>query len=176
MWSPILIASALAVAACSPSGQASQADKPFTVTTSIKELMESMIDPSADALWEAVAVISTREGVENRHPRTDEEWKALRSHAITLLETTNLLVMEGRRAAPIGTRAVDGELSPEEIDRRISTSRAAFIQYAQALRAPTLKALAAIDRRDADELLAIGGEIDAVCEACHVTFWYPNAY
>ena len=37
-----------------------------------------------------------------------------------------------------------------------------------------LQALAAIDARNPQALLEAGGAIDAACEACHVTYWYPN--
>ena len=152
-----------------------QTETPFITTTTIKELMDSTIDPSADVLWESVAIKSTKEGVQDLRPRTDEEWKELRRHAITLLEATNLLVIDGRRAAPPGTQAGLGELTPEQIDLRIAASRPAFVQFVRALRGTTQQALDAIDRKDADALLMIGGDIDEACEACHVTYWYPSS-
>jgi hypothetical protein len=153
---------------------AKTADSPLVITATIKELMDSTVDPSADGLWDSVAVVASRKGVDDRQPRTDEEWKAVRRHAITLIEATNLIVMEGRHAAPQGTRPGEGELAPEEIDRRIAASRPAFVQFAHGLRATAVKALEAIDRKDAAALLQVGGDIDEACEACHVTYWYPN--
>jgi hypothetical protein len=153
---------------------AKTADSPFIITATIKELMDSTIDPSADGLWDSVAVVSTKKKVEERQPRTDEEWKAVRRHAITLIEAMNLIVMEGRHAAPPGTKPNEGELAPEEIDRRIAASRPAFVQFAHGLRATAVKALEAIDKKDAAALLQTGGDIDEACEACHVTYWYPN--
>jgi hypothetical protein len=149
-------------------------DSPFIITASIKELMDSTVDPSADGLWDSVAVVATKNGVEDKQPRTDEEWQAVRRHAITLIEATNLIVMEGRHAAPAGTKPNEGELAPEEIDQRIAMSRPAFVQFARGLRATAVKALDAIDKKDAAALLQVGGEIDSACEVCHVTYWYPN--
>lgn len=149
-------------------------DSPYIVTATIKELMDSTVDPSADALWDSVAVVSSKSGEEERKPRTPEEWLAVRRHAITLLEATNLLVMEGRHAAPAGTQPGEGELSPQQIDHRIASDRAAFIQFAHGLHATATRALSAIDNRDSEALFQAGGDIDAACEACHVTYWYPN--
>jgi hypothetical protein len=149
-------------------------ESPFIITATIKELMDSTVDPAADGLWDSVAVVSTKKEVEERQPRTDEEWKAVRRHAITLIEAMNLVVMEGRLAAPPGTKPNEGELAPEQIDQRIAASRPAFVQLAHVTRAAAVKALEAIDKRDAAALLQIGGDIDEACEVCHVTYWYPN--
>lgn len=180
-----IIAATAALAACSPGSTAIQPplaksppapaqESPFIATATIRELMDSTVDPSADALWDSVAVIYSMSGEKERKPRTPEEWLAVRRHAITLIEATNLLVIEGRHAAPAGTQPGEGELSPLQIDQRIAADRAAFVQFAHALHATATKALEAIDNRDSEALLQAGGDIDAACEACHVTYWYPN--
>jgi hypothetical protein len=86
----------------------------------------------------------------------------------------NLVVMEGRHAAPPGTAPGEGELTPAEIDQRIGANRAALVGFAKGLRVSAAKALVAIDKKDAAALLDAGGDIDEACEVCHVTFWYPN--
>ncbi len=153
---------------------AARQESPFEVTATLRELMDSTVDPSADGLWNSVAIIYTPTTAENRQPRTDEEWMAVRRHAITLIEATNLIVMDGRHAAPAGTQSGEGELAPEEIDRRIAANRGVFVQLARTLREQSLQALQAIDKKDASALLEAGSAIDEACEACHVTFWYPN--
>ena len=150
-------------------------ESPFEITATIRELMDSIVDPAADGLWDSVAVTSTRKGMEEKQPRTDEEWAAVRRHAVTLMESMNLVVMQGRHAAPPGTKAALGELESEEIDHKIAANRGALIGFAKALRATAGKALTAIDKKDVDGLFAAGSEIDEACEACHVTFWYPNS-
>jgi hypothetical protein len=37
-----------------------------------------------------------------------------------------------------------------------------------------MNTIQAIDRRDLDAMLELGGTLDEVCESCHITFWYPN--
>ena len=146
---------------------------PFVITATIKELMDSTVDPAADTLWDSVRIIYTEKGMDERQPRTDEDWKAVRRSAITLIEAMNLIVMDGRHAATKGTTPGLGELAPDEIDRRIAATRPAFTQLANALRNTGLNALSAIDRKDVAALLKAGGEIDSACEACHLTYWYP---
>src|SRR2546430_1413229 len=43
------------------------------VYSSIKDLMESIIDPSADILWGAVGTVVDEEGVHESLPKTPEE-------------------------------------------------------------------------------------------------------
>jgi hypothetical protein len=139
--------------------------------------MDGLIDPSADALWDSVAHIATRSGIEDRRPRTDEQWKAVRMRAVTLIEAANLLSMPGRRVAadlPNSPAPGVGELSHAEIQARIGVSRDAFDQFVRGLQDAALKALTAIDARDTQGLMDAGGAIDEACEACHITYWYPN--
>lgn len=140
----------------------------------IRELMDYMVDPSADGLWSSVAIVRTKSETIHREPRTGDQWNAVRAQAIALAESTNLLIVGPRHAAPEGTIAGEDELSPAEIDERIAANRAAFEELAVNLRNAARKALSAIDRRDSEELFDVGGEIDVACEACHTTFWYPG--
>jgi hypothetical protein len=176
----ISLASAVGgIAACTPKS-AVTAEPPapqYRLNATIQDLMEGLIDPSADALWNSVAYISKPSGIEDRRPRTDEEWKAVRSHAVMLIEGGNLLSMPGRLvAADLANNAAPGpgELSHVEIQQRVATTHKAFVQLAQGLQDAGAKALAAIDAKDAQALMDAGATIDSACEACHVTYWYPN--
>jgi hypothetical protein len=123
---------------------------PYRPVADVKQLMQGIVDPSADGVWESVATIFTREGTEERRPRTEQEWAAVRSHAMTLAESGNLLMMPGR--------AKDG---------------GDWMKYAQELVDTSAVALRAAEAKDVDRLLNVGGEIDEVCERCHKKYW-PN--
>jgi hypothetical protein len=173
----------LVAAACSSSSPqtAAPAAKPaalapdFRLTGTIKDLMDGVVDPSADYLWDSVATIVTRKGIEERRPRTDEDWKNVRRRAIALVEAPNLLMMEGRKVARPGEKSENPgiELGPEQIQEILDGDRATFIQRAHALQDAGLKALAAIDRKDVDGLSDAGEAIDEACEQCHLKYWYP---
>jgi hypothetical protein len=55
-----------------------------------------VVDPSADALWEAVGFTATESGTIQHKPQTDVEWQGLRRQALTLTEAANLLMIEGQ--------------------------------------------------------------------------------
>ena len=148
----------------------------FRPTATVQDIMSSMIDPAADALWDAVVTTVTADGVDRTVPRTDEDWAYLRRNAITLVEATNLLLIDGRRIARAGARsALPGiDLEPEEIESLVARDRATWIELAQGLHDTGLAALDAVDAKDADALLAAGGSLDAACESCHSRYWYPG--
>jgi len=170
----------LAAGACTPILQATRLDTGTEATPtaqsarSIQDLMERQIDPAADVLWDSVAYIANESGIEERQPRTEEQWSAVRRSALLLVAATKLLATPGLQVTSRRTPPGPGELPAGEIARRIRVSRAAFEQLAQALRAAGLEAVAAIDARDAERLMGAGGAIDAACEACHMTYWYPE--
>src|SRR5580765_5756923 len=147
-----------APAAAKPAGTAATE---FRTTATIKDIMDSVVDPSADYIWDSVATIVTKKGTEERRPRTDMEWKEVRRRAIALLEATNLLIMDGRQVAKPGEKSENPgiELGPEEIKGIIDSDRASFIKFAHGLHDATMKALAAIDKKDPDELSNSGETI-----------------
>jgi hypothetical protein len=151
---------------------------PFILTASIQDIMHGVVDPSADYLWESVGTEVTKAGETVHQPSTDAEWDAVRNRAITLLEATNLLVMDGRRVVAEGKEVedahVDGIQKASEIQAAIDKDRASWIGYAHALHSAGEQALQAADTRDADKLLHSGEALDEVCEACHLKYWYPG--
>jgi hypothetical protein len=147
----------------------------FRPTATIKDIMDSVVDPSSDFLWESVATIVTKAGTEERRPRTPEQWKEVRRRAIALIEGTNLLIMDGRLVAHKGEQSENPgiELGPDEIKAVIDSDRASFIKFAHGLHDAGMKALAAIDKKDVDGLSDAGEAIDEACEQCHLKYWYP---
>jgi cytochrome c556 len=143
---------------------------------SIEEIMESIVMPSAQAVWDAVAVDVTEKGTIEKKPQTEEDWEKLRWEAVTLVEATNLLIVPGRRAAHPGAKSENpgAELEPEQIQDLLSKQRPAFIAHAHVLHEAAMEALRAIDARNIDGISDAGGTIDAACESCHLQFWYPN--
>jgi hypothetical protein len=178
----LIAALALSLVACaqkeSPSAAAAEPKIPFRPDASIQDLMVNVIDHNADTLWESVAVISSAKGIEERQPRTDEEWAAVRVAAVALSEGTNLLMIPGRKVVHEGRKLqdsdVEGILKPEQIQALIDKDHIAFDSRALALHEAALAALAAIDAKDAVKLGEVGGVIDEACEQCHTTYWYPD--
>ncbi len=143
---------------------------------SIEEIMEAIVMPAAQGVWDAVAVDVTEHGTIEKKPQTDEDWEKLREVAIALAESTNLVIVPGRHAARPGAHSEnpESELEPEQIDALLKSQRAAFVAHAEVLHAAAMEAVHAIDAHNIDGISEAGGTIDAACESCHLQFWYPN--
>ena len=175
-WLLLLSVSVFAIAAaCNKPTPPPPPESPLRPTATIQDIMDSLVDPSADGLWESVATIVSAKGTEERRPRTDEEWATQRRNAIRLLEATNLLLMEGRHVAKPGVKSENPgiELEPEQMEKLMTEDRAAFVKLARALYDATLPALKAVDAKNAEGLLDAGEGIDNACENCHLKYWYP---
>jgi len=147
----------------------------FIPIATVREIMESMMAPAAEAVWDSVAFISTKEYTIDSKPETDEDWQKLRWQAVTMAEAANALLIPGRRIGSPGGVSDDPEheLSPDEMQAMIDENRSAWVGFAHAVHAQAMETIRIIDAKDVDGLSDVGGAIDAACEGCHLQFWYP---
>jgi hypothetical protein len=173
----LVAASVLAGCAAPAPEQPPPADSPYRPVATIREVMNSVIDPSVDVVWNSVGSDIERGRVTDRTPKTDEDWAEVRRHALIVSEAANLLMMPDRPVAPPGapSLAPGVELAPEEIQSLIDKNRDGWNFYVQELQDSLKPALAAIDAKNPQALFDAGEKIDTTCENCHSVFWYPNA-
>src|SRR5262245_39413561 len=175
------IGSLLVTSACQ-SQQAASAPAPavappeYTPTATIKDLMQSVVDPNADVVWLAVTSVQSSKGTVETAPKTDEEWTKVRHGAIALMEASNLLIVPGRHVARPGEKSETPgvELEPSEMEVLINKDVPAFRMRAKALHDAAFAALQAIDNKDAQKVFEVGEQIEQACENCHKQYWYPN--
>jgi hypothetical protein len=120
------------------------APPPFKPVADNKLLMQAVIDPNADLVWDSVKTIVTAKGTEDIRPRTEEQWTAVRNAAVALTESGNLLMLV--------PRAKDGGEWMKRSQELINTGEAA---------------IRAIDAKNADRLFTVGGDIYEACSNCH---------
>ncbi len=164
-------------AAGAPAARTLTATPPATYrpTATLQELMQFEIDSAADFIWGSVGAIVTQAGTLDRRPRTDAEWSELRGRTLVLVESTNLLIVPGRRVAGRDFPPdAPGVLGASDIQRNIDEAPAAFAAYATSLRVAGLAVLSAVEQRDAGALQHAGEALDDACEACHRANWYPH--
>ena len=120
---------------------------PFDSSNSVKELMASLVDPTADVVWESVGTVYTKEGVFEKAPASDEEWNDVRASAVTLVEVGNLLMMPSR-----------------------SGGNEDWVKLAQALIVQSQRAIKAAEAHDRDGVFNTGADIYEACVNCHKRF------
>lgn len=140
----------------------------------VKDIMHSMVDPSADFLFQSVQTIADEQGIREVAPHTDAEWEDVRQRLMVLREAPNLL--QGRRAARIRDRSKNPEVEsePEEIQTLLEADRSTFLRRAQRLQDAASTAVKAVDAKDKDAFLLGLDGIDKACESCHLRYWYPK--
>lgn len=145
-WLPLSALSACVFWSCSePEGP------PFQTTADTKELMVAMVDPAADVLWDSVGTVITAEGVDEWHPRTDEEWAEVRNSVLVLMEAGNLLMM-GDRARDTG----------------------AWMELSRGMIDAGAEALEAVEAKDPDAVFAVGETVYFACDRCHALYWIDD--
>ena len=118
----LLVVAALSAACKAPPAPAAQPvlppSPPFEATSTIRELMQSIVEPSAQGLWDSVGRVSDAKGTRDLEPKSDEEWAAVRRHAVSLMESTNLLLIPGRHVARAGQQTLKADDATFPLNRK----------------------------------------------------------
>jgi hypothetical protein len=175
----LLVVVAMCLASCSTPAEKPTPTPPlpeYNSVATIKDIMDSMVDPSADYVWRSVGAEITAAGTVERAPKTDEDWDAERHHVIQLVEAANLLIMPGRQAAAPGhkTDNPEIELSPEETTALIRETPKTWFRLAREFQTTSIELLKATEKRDLEGIDRLGAELDTRCENCHKTYWYSK--
>ena len=113
----------------------------------VRQLMNGLIQPSAEQVWDSISTTVTEKGVEEKQPRTDEEWALVETSAVMLVESATLL-LEGNRdpGGDVWSKAV----------KDMAEASALTAKAAQA--------------RNKDEVFKLGETIYRACTDCHATY------
>lgn len=138
------------LAGCS-AGNETSAAVPYRAITDTKQLMNWILDPSADVIWGASGYVITEAGTEDLTPTTDEGWDAVRNAAAVVAETGNLLMM------PDHAQPGDD-----------------WMEIAQGLTATGERLIDAAERRDSEAVFNYGGTLYNVCVSCHQLYVFAD--
>jgi len=114
----------------------------------VKQIMNGIVSPSATVVFDSVGTIVSAAGIEEKQPRTDEEWATVGSSAAALVESANLLTS--------GDRAVD---------------RQEWVTMARAMADAGMTILKATNAKDPEGVLAAGETLNTSCDQCHEKYW-----
>ena len=147
-----------------------------TAALTIKDIMDSRVDPSGDFLFESVEDIADKRGITHKAPHTAKQWAAVRHHLQVLMDAPALLSTPGRQAAHPEDRSKNPavENQPEQIQKLLDAQHADFVVRAGRLRDAAAVGMKAAEARDPKALFVAISGIDKACESCHLHYWYPN--
>ena len=138
--------------------------------------MGHVMEPNAENLWNSIETSITAKGIEEKQPRTKEDWETVRNYAITLVEGTNLLLIPNRRVTEPGAKPPEGgsdELPPEQIEARVKADPVEWTKHVHQLQDVAMLSLKAVDAQDIKGMIDAGDKLDKTCGDCHKVYWYP---
>lgn len=123
---------------------AAQETPPFTPVATVDQVMDSIIIPSSQAIFDAV-VYENGELVAS--PKTDDDWFALQMQAFALAEAGNLLLIPPR--------------APDTGD---------WATFSRALTTAAVEITKAAEAKDVDRMLSTGSDMYRACVNCHAKY------
>ena len=111
---------------------------------SVKQLMQGIVTPASAAIYNAVSTTITEKGTEEVFPRNDREWEIVGSHALALVEASNLMKVDGRA--------------------KDSTD---WMRLSDAMATAAMQSFRATEKKDVEALLASGEALNNTCDTCH---------
>lgn len=126
-------------------GTAGSGDKtPYHIAMPMRELMTQVISGSAQKIWDRQGYISDEKGFRSLFPRSNKEWKDAENEANQLAEFTNILLLPGRR------------VEEQAWTDAVVKTRMAALKLAELSR-----------KKNEDEFMAAGVDLNDGCAACH---------
>jgi len=141
----VILVGTFSVAGC---GGSEPSGPPLNPVADVSQLMTMILDPAADAVWDAVGTVITAEGRDYWEPETDEEWAVVANGAMTIIEGANLLM--------IGERARDQE---------------GWMQLSRSMAEAGMQMHEAAEAKDADLVFELGETVYRTCDRCHNLYW-----
>jgi hypothetical protein len=147
---PVRLALSIALVLASGCGD-THGPLPFKPVVETRLLMEAMVDPQADLIWQSVKTVVSEAGATEFRPQTDAEWAQVLHAAASVTEAGNLLMM-APRARDTGN----------------------WMRAAQALVDSGSYVLRAAQAKNPDMLFEAGAVLYEACNACHRQYhWAP---
>ena len=141
-WAGLVFIAALASQQCSKPAATTTAatpaapslDSSLAPTLSVKELMEHIIDPTSDWIFDAAVIDISKKGITETKPLSDDDWLKVERGGYVLAESSNLLKIP-RRMVPSEDEGKphqpgEPELPPEQIQAKIEKYRAIWYKHA----------------------------------------------
>jgi hypothetical protein len=110
----------------------------------VLELMDGIVSPAAQVVYDSVATVVDKDGVKETRPRNDREWANVAGNAAALIEASELLKMEGR-----------------------AKDQGDWVMISTAMGTAAAETRAAAQKKDPEAILVAGEKLNNSCDNCH---------
>ena len=119
----------------------------YNTSLDMINLMNLVVEPVADTLWETAGWVLSDAGYEELYPTTDEGWAFAYNQSAMIVEIGNILAL------------------PERAENRET-----WLTYSQAISTVGLAAMKATAEQDKEAYFQAGAQLYSVCTACHQAY------
>jgi len=122
-------------------------------TAVVKQVMRGLVIPASTTLFNSVGTIITEAGIDERAPKTPEEWDIVTGAAAMLVEAGSILTTPNRLK-----------------------DRGEWVTRVQALVDAAQVSLKAAEAKDPEELFNSGEALTLACDNCHEEYQLEDAF
>jgi hypothetical protein len=142
----------------------------------IRSTMQERVNPAMLAIWDVGNNALDDDGGIDPKLMDDGKWARIVDAAGQLSKASKDIAAANAfiAAAPGNTEVGEGEITMAAVQQHLDHDPAGIRQMAAALADHADHIAAAARARDARTAGDLIGETDAVCESCHMTYWYPE--
>ncbi len=142
----------------------------------IRATMQERINPAMLAIWDVGNNALNDDGGIDPKLMDEAKWARVAEAAGQLSAASRDIAAANAflAASPGNTEVGEGEIAMAAVQQHLDHDPAALRQMAAALADHADMIAAAARAKDAKTAGDLIGETDAVCESCHMTFWYPE--
>ena len=145
----------------------------------LHDLMKNVVAVQMQLIWDVGNQAQDDHGNPDASKLKADNWSKVIGAGGKLQQVAQTLARADQvvAAAPgtkLGDQGTPGAFGVTQMQAAIDANPAEFRALAQALSVSMDQVVAAAKAKDAAKLFDVSGELDQVCENCHMRFWYPE--
>jgi len=145
----------------------------------IQMAMKTVVAPQAQILWDVGNEAMDDNGTPDAKRLTAAQWAQLAAAGQKVKDMSLALAMAQNIKVVGPGAAIQGEGDPNsssaaQVQGFVDADPAGFVEHSRKLAAAADDFVVAAKARDAAKLGLASGNLDQVCEDCHMQYWYPQ--
>lgn len=145
----------------------------------LRSMMKNVVAPQAQILWDVSNRALNDAGEPQASKLTADDWAKLsaagqkvKAQADAIVSASKITV--SKPGQKIQDEGITGGSTTAQVQGFIDADRTSFADMAKALSVSADQFITAAHDKDVVKMNQASGDLDQVCESCHVRYWYPQ--
>ena len=146
----------------------------------LHDLMKKIVAVQAQVIWDVGNTAQDDKGNPDASKLKPADWAKIVTAGTQVKTVAQTLAKADHVLAAAPGQKIDGDgSSPDapttkQVQGYVDKDPQVFRAFSQALSVSMDQIVAAAQTKNAQKLFDVSGNLDQICEDCHVKFWYPN--